>query len=388
MPEASRNSLTCFPNFCLRGVFTPRTLNQCILKCHALIDTCGFSDMRSISMRGKLKMVHKMKSLRGFTLVEMAIVLVLFGIAMSMGLKMVTANLDNAAYSATKSKQERIKLALIGYLRTYGRLPCPDYVVATVATGAEATPSCNAAPTDGYGIVPWQTLGIPRDAAQDGWGNYFTYRVANGTAGSKNWTSKTVGTPFDINELTTSTDALTIQELNAAGTALVSTSSKAVAIILSHGKNGFGAKTVKVAARIPATTAVGAGTDEITNATSGITTFVRRPVTEDPATVGGAYDDVVTYMTPQDLLQPLVTEGTLKTCKAYCPIYPQVLSCSTGSLRCTDSHASYYCAGSGPACTSDTIYCTSGGTPQCLPASLAGCSATGTPVGNPSPTCP
>ncbi|PKO86088.1 MAG: hypothetical protein CVU18_16755 [Betaproteobacteria bacterium HGW-Betaproteobacteria-12] len=52
---------------------------------------------------------------QGFTLVELAVVLVLIGIVTTMGLKMVTATLGNAAYSETKSKQELIKTALIGY---------------------------------------------------------------------------------------------------------------------------------------------------------------------------------------------------------------------------------------------------------------------------------
>jgi hypothetical protein len=33
---------------------------------------------------------------------------------------------------------------------------------------------------------------------------------------------------------------------------------------------------------------------------------------------GGPYDDVVSYITPQDLLQPLISEKTLFACSAYC----------------------------------------------------------------------
>lgn len=292
----------------------------------------------------------KMKPQRGFTLAEMAIVVLLISIAMTMGLKMVTANLDNAAYSETKSKQERIKIALIGFLRTNKRLPCPDNKTAVAADGLEplpAPPVCTAALADGYGIVPWQTLGIPRDTVQDGWGNYFTYRVANGTAGSKNWTSITASTPFDINELTTSTDALTIQELNAAGTALVTTTTKAVVVILSHGKNGFGAKTVKVAARIPT---AGSGIGELTNATVPPgSTFVLRPITEAAAAFNGSYDDLVAYMTPQDLLQPLINEKTMKVCKSYCS------STCPGTNTCTASNVPI--GNSSPTCS-----CTSGET--------------------------
>lgn len=268
---------------------------------------------------------------QGFTLAEMAVVVLIMGIAMTMGLKMVTANLDNAAYSETKSRQERIKIALIGFLRTNGRLPCPDNV-AGVAVGMEVTP-CAAAAL-GYGVIPWQTLGLPRDAAQDGWGNLFTYRVANVNlpaaptqlAGApplhvnpnQNWTIPPGGGAFDIRSLTSTTTVAGYQTLliqnRDPGPGLNTESRNAIVVILSHGKNGLGAKTTKAAGRI-----AGTAGDELTNATIGSTTFIRRPVTEDTAATGGAYDDVVIFMTPQDLLQPLVSEGALKTCLAYCP---------------------------------------------------------------------
>ena len=55
---------------------------------------------------------HSLICRPGFTLAEMAIVVLIIGIAMTMGLKTVTANLENAAYSETKAKQERLKLAV------------------------------------------------------------------------------------------------------------------------------------------------------------------------------------------------------------------------------------------------------------------------------------
>ncbi len=271
---------------------------------------------------------------RGFTLAEIAIVILILGIMLSMGLKTAVANLDSAAYSETKSKQEQIKLALIGFLRTNGRLPCPDNKGGVAADGLEVNP-CFAAATDGYGIVPYQTLQISRGTAQDGWGNYFSYKVANGTLGSRNWTSRVLvpvplRTPFDIIELPAPTPALTIQELNAAGTALVTTTTTAVVVIISHGKNGFGAKTVELAVRIPT---VGAGAGELLNANVplGNATFVLRPVT-DVVGFNGAYDDLVTFATPQELLQPLMSEKTIKNCAGYCLATPCALASCSATL--------------------------------------------------------
>lgn len=326
--------------------------------------------------------------MRGFTLVEMAVVLVLFGIVASMGLKMVNATLDNSAYSDTKAKQERIKTALISYLRTNGRLPCPD--MTTDQTNAsyglqDRSGSVDSACTAIAGVFPWRDLQLSRSDVTDGWGNFFTYHVANSVRPDLiNWTSRTVGTPFDINQLSISPaiTVFTINERNGGTSSTIATN--AVVVIISHGKNGLGARTVKGTTN----TAPAAGTDEAVNATVNSATFYRSPYNEDTGVTGGTYDDIVTYLTPQDLLQPFVNEGALKACNAYCQVLLATFTCSSGSPRCTDGETRY-CNVSGPACSSGGLpYCTTGATPQCPSASLAGCSATGIPIGNSNITCP
>src|SRR5574343_1558751 len=100
----------------------------------------------------------------GFTLVELSIVLVLLGLVLTMGLKMVVAMGQNAALSETKAKEERVKLALLGYLRMNGYLPCPDESDnSTIATGVASPGGCKN--HQQLGVVPWQTLGISRDDA-------------------------------------------------------------------------------------------------------------------------------------------------------------------------------------------------------------------------------
>jgi prepilin-type N-terminal cleavage/methylation domain-containing protein len=239
----------------------------------------------------------------GFTLVEMAVVVTLMAIAMTMGLRLLSATRESAAWSETKVKQERIKVALVAYMRTNGRLPCPNSVAPW--DGAEDTPCLVNA---GRGIVPWQALGLSIGDVQDGWLNFFTYRVANRTpATSSNWTLTAGATAFTLGELTAPLATFTLQERDAAGVLGAAVLPNPVLMIISHGKNGAGARTVRGTV-LPAPI----GADELANAGVASTTFVSRTPNEVAASAGGLFDDVVASMSPRDLLQPLVDDKTLK----------------------------------------------------------------------------
>ncbi|MET3120449.1 prepilin-type N-terminal cleavage/methylation domain-containing protein [Oxalobacteraceae bacterium GrIS 2.11] len=322
---------------------------------------------------------NRIKYQPGFTLAEMAIVIVLVGILLTLGLKMTTATLNNTAYSQTASKQAQIKIALINYLRSNGRLPCPD--TAAVPTGAEVKP-CSASAAASNGVLPWVALQLSRDAVQDGWGNLFTYKVANGLAPiAENWTATTgpVPVPFDITQLGTPSVAMTIRQGDGVNP-LTTITTNAVVVIISGGKNGFGAKTIL---GVLNTAPPAANVDETTNATKASTSFVVRPYTDKPGSTGGPFDDLVVYLLPQDLLQPLTTEQTIASCKTYC------------STPCTAAGTPFpYCTGANtPATAANASKCTAAGIPY------AKCTGNGTPavctvpatspvpIGNPTPSC-
>ncbi len=295
----------------------------------------------------------------GFTLAEMAIVIVLAGILLTMGLKMTTANLNNGAYAETASKQAQIKLALISFLRTNGRLPCPDNLAAPGLPLGSEPATCNASAAAGSGVVPWVTLQLSKDTVVDGWGNFFTYRVANGVAPTlKNWTTRAVAaTTFDVGQLgpPASATGFTIQQGDGV-TALATVSTTAVAVIISYGKNSYGARTLQgqLNAVPPAL-----NVDETQNALLGANRFIMRPTT-DTGPVGGPFDDRVVYLLPQDLLQPLITEQTISVCRSYCQ-------------SCTGNATPF-------------AYCVAAGVPSISPVA---CTAVKTiPIGNPTPNCP
>ena len=244
---------------------------------------------------------HLLFLAKGFSLLELAVVIAAVSVLMTMGLGLMRAKQESAAWSETKLKQEKIKIAIGNFLRNNGRLPCPNNV--TPWDGAEDTP-CLAAL--GRGVLPWLALGLGRGDVQDGWGNFISYRVANRTpVTASNWTIIAGATAFTLEELKAPLPAITVQERSLAG-ALGTITNNAVVVLISHGKNGLGARTVGGTLNVAPV-----GTDELANATPTSVSFVTRTPTEVVGATG-FFDDIVAYMTPQDLLQSLVDDKTLR----------------------------------------------------------------------------
>lgn len=280
----------------------------------------------------------RMRRQAGFTLIEMAVVVVIIGILMAAGLKVAGVQRDAASYSATRTKQEAIKQALINYLRNNRRLPCPDSRVGwgndgaafavgsepdgienrAVVTGATTQPDTTQNCEARFGVLPWATLGLPRDAALDGFGNFYTYHVkAAGAATPDNWnitanfTSGLLGNIIRLERITG-----VLQPVDFSVNPLPAAYIFSVVAIVSHGKNGLGARTVKGTLNA----APAGGTDEAENADGeadlngdGVpdAVYIVRETNNDPASAGGATDDIVMTLTPNDLLGPLFQEKTL-----------------------------------------------------------------------------
>ena len=270
------------------------------------------------------------RRMRGFTIAEMAVVVVIMAVVMASSLKLLNTQVSNAGVQQTREKQADVRRALIQFLRSNGRLPCPDTKsgVATPPDGLEVAP-CSGAAAQGYGVVPWQTLGLGRDRAIDAWGSFMAYRVANGSFPptlSEDWTSNTLlnlnANTFSIRNyappfpVPTKTNIL-VQERNPADPAfaLVPVTPEAVVVLLSYGKSAWGSVRQSGAVESISTKA-----DEAQNATAPFDTFVTRPQTVGSwGLAGGEFDDILMYLKPVDLIDPLISEKTLLgTCKAYC----------------------------------------------------------------------
>ncbi len=122
---------------------------------------------------------------KGFTLVELAIVLVIIGLIVGTGFTVWRTTLESTRLSTTKSHLENIKSATINFAMANGRLPCPDSTVPPNNTG-QSNPvgsgicaGCAAPPC----FAPYQTLQIQLPGGRDAYGNVFRYDVSYDTAG-------------------------------------------------------------------------------------------------------------------------------------------------------------------------------------------------------------
>jgi len=120
----------------------------------------------------------------GFSLVEMAVVLIILGFVLGALLLPLQAQRNQLFQSQTENTLALAKRTLLGYAQTHGRLPCP---ATAASTGIEQPIGGTAACTQAVGFLPAATLGIqPADAqgfALDGWNNRIRYAVTQSSAG-------------------------------------------------------------------------------------------------------------------------------------------------------------------------------------------------------------
>lgn len=216
------------------------------------------------------------RSRRGFTLVEILVVLVVVGLLTAMVARMGTGMMAAATRSATTNRMTAIEASLQAFALANHRLPCPadgQLAPGDANYGREAKVGTEPAITgcignQARGVVPWADLGISDADSVDGYGNRFTYRagaafvssntldytscdqaaaIGNPAAGTNNGCGPCVsfaaGVPTNCVQVKNALAGKGLQVQDAAGNPIANPASGTGAgyVLISHGENRAGA---------------------------------------------------------------------------------------------------------------------------------------------------
>lgn len=115
-------------------------------------------------------MLSKTSCQKGFTLIEASIALVVVGLLIMGGVKLMTSSSDVSRYKSTEQQLLEIQQGLTSYYTQFRRLPCPD----VGADGMED--SISGGCSSNRGFLPHVTLGMGGNG--DAWGERFKYVIS------------------------------------------------------------------------------------------------------------------------------------------------------------------------------------------------------------------
>lgn len=260
---------------------------------------------------------------RGFSLVEMAVVLVILGFVIGALLLPLQAQREVNFQIQTEKQLEIARTALIGFAQTKGYLPCPATAANNIDAGSyglenplggtrditppAAVPDC----VSPIGYLPAASLGIqPTDSsgfAIDAWNNRIRYAITTNDSSVTIVDGATCGgdtapdftTPGNMGAVGLTCLAPDLRVCTSSAvidcTNDIHLTNNAVAVIYSSGPNG----------------SVGGGVDE---ANQGVnippTTFYSRTPTPAGST-NGEFDDLVVWISPYVLYNAMIEAGQL-----------------------------------------------------------------------------
>lgn len=234
----------------------------------------------------------------GFSLIEIAIVLVVLGLLLAGLIGPMGTRIEQEERERTRAILEEIKEALYGFAIAQGRLPCPDSDVPNNGRENLTSGEC----TNAAGTLPWADLAVPED---DAWGRRFLYRVTPsyaddvilGTVAPGSCPATPPATPPSQSSFALCSDGdITIRSdgVDTSPTTLVA--SNVAAAVVSHGKHRF----------LPADASP--HEDENFEAGDTLRTFVSRDYTGG---TGEEFDDLVVWVSPLILKNRMIMAGKL-----------------------------------------------------------------------------
>lgn len=217
---------------------------------------------------------------QGFTLTELAVVLVIVSLLLGGLLIPLGAQQEIEQRRTTEQQLNNIREALVAFATVNLRLPCPD----TNNDGLEDVPCTTNAVRDGG--LPWKTMAI---AELDAWGGSWLYRIERDYANSATLKSRILLNGDECSNISTAPfyfDCIDIQ--NNAGVRLNSNREHPLAIIYSTGPNrqadGHNASYEAARTAVP---------------------------TYQSDVPGAGFDDLLIWVNRSSLISPLIAQGQL-----------------------------------------------------------------------------
>lgn len=233
---------------------------------------------------------------RGFSLVELAMVMFIISLVLGGLLVPLATQMEARQRNDAEDQLERIKEALIGFALINGRLPC--YTTTTDPASANygvEDAVCNPTGITADGILPWKTLGltngmdpwgVQRSVASDPWLGFWRYRVHSSFFAT-----------FTLDTQTTSNLLCVGEDPDGDGTMnlLVSTSQTPIAIIYSTG----------------ADQAADGHNASYEQSSVSADCVANTPILYQGGAASDTFDDLATWITRPLLFNRMVTAGRL-----------------------------------------------------------------------------
>ncbi|MFT5400165.1 MAG: prepilin-type N-terminal cleavage/methylation domain-containing protein [Gammaproteobacteria bacterium] len=274
---------------------------------------------------------------QGFTLVEIAIVLLIVTILLGYTVAMFPRQQELKQFRAADAQMDEVVAAIVGFAQVNGRLPCP---AIPASAGVEDFNTTLADGCNSYGgFVPVNTLGIAGRLNEDSllldpWGNPYRYYVSDVDFDGDTFSDfASPGEMRDIGLVDSDTDNYIdldgqLMICDAAGSSNDDQCTGAVEVfgtydagppvvyagapfvLLSQGKNWNDGTTVGDELENQGTTSLAGGPASITypikNIGTGQTTFVR-----PPGGFSDNFDDLVKWVSPNILYSKMIDAGQL-----------------------------------------------------------------------------
>lgn len=263
----------------------------------------------------------------GFSLVEIALVLVIIGLALGGIVAAIGPQLDNKNVRDTQERIKQASDAIMAFAIANRRLPCP---ASAASNGDEVVAGLPGQCTNfNNGFVPARTLGLGERGTNgtmlDAWGFGIRYSVTQVTytgAGNAPVSTDCTATCYPFTQLDGIKNAYyasgvpvpaaqqpavaQLQQVCASSTGITATACGAAAANLIVQPAFVVWSTARNGAELPG----GAGADEAANLNGDIV-YVMHPRTE-PAATNGAFDDILQWQTVASVFLNLTNMGVLK----------------------------------------------------------------------------